>query len=375
MEKYLNRRQWLKTSAIAFAGLVTGPGFATSGKCLSLAGESSETKDLIRLQSNESHFGISHAAREAILGSIDQCGLYPDDHYPELKEIIAGRENLSPENIILGAGSIEIITALLHLYKTRGEILSGEPTYYDFVDYVGKANCLLRQVPLNGQFEHDLQAMERQVGQNISLIYICNPNNPTGSITPEDKLRSFCQKVSGRALVVVDEAYHDYVEDPSYASAVELVRKGENILVTRTFSKIFGLAGLRVGYGMARPSIIKDLQQMERNFAPVSYLSLKAAIASCGDKTFIGSVRQHNREAKSFLYKELKRLGYNYIPSHANFVLFKVSRNSKEMVKEFKSRSILVRAFEFRDAHWIRVSTSTRREMQAFIACLAEIGL
>jgi histidinol-phosphate aminotransferase len=372
MDVHLNRRQWLKTGAAAVAGWIVD-----SGSAAALTGHSFRpdfgSGNTIRLNNNESHFGISGAAREAIRDAVDDCSAYPDDHYHELKELIAARDNLRPENIILGAGSIEIITAALHVYRSRGGALTSDPTYFDFVDYAEKARCPLRQVALTNQYELDLEAMEKQAGSRTGLVYICNPQNPTGAMTPQERLRHFCLKASRKALIVLDEAYCDYVEDPAYSSMVDLVREGENILVTRTFSKIFGLAGLRIGYGMARPDVIRNLAQLERNFAPVTSLSLRAAIASYKDEEFVRKVRRQNQEVKSYVCQELRRLGYVFIPSYTNFIIFKVQQDSQELAKKLEDRSFLVRPFKFGGADWIRVSLGTPGEMRAFIANLEDL--
>jgi histidinol-phosphate aminotransferase len=216
--------------------------------------------------------------------------------------------------------------------------------------------------------------MEQRITQSTSLVYICNPNNPTGSITPGDRIRSFSERASQKVPVIIDEAYHEYVEDESYASMIDLVRSGKNVIVTRTFSKIFGLAGLRVGYGIARSEIIEKLEKIERNFAPVAWLSLNAALASYKNVEFTQYVREKNKEVKSYLYQELGRLGLSYIPSHTNFVLFRVNRDSQEMFKEFEDRNVLIRAFNFNGDNWIRVSLGTREEMQSFVSVLADIA-
>lgn len=370
MDTHLSRRQWLKTSAAAIAGCVAGPGAAAASR---LSIPDFESGHIVRLLYNESHFGISAAAREAIIVALGDCSAYPDDHYHELKELIAARENLKPENIILGAGSIEVITAALYVHLSKGDALASDPTYFDFVDYAAKAHCPLRQVPLTDRFDLDLQAMEKQAGSPIGLVYLCNPQNPTGAMTSSAQLRPFCRRISRNALVVLDEAYGDYVEDPAYSSMVDLVREGENVLVTRTFSKVFGLAGLRIGYGMARPDIIKDLLQLERNFAPVSSLSLRAAIASYKDEEFVAKVRRQNREVKSYMYKELRRLGYAFIPSYTNFIMFKVQRDSQELAKKLEARSLLVQPLKFRGADWIRVSLGTLPEMRTFVGHLEDL--
>src|SRR4030042_1588282 len=220
MDAYLNRRQWLKTSAAAVAGWVAGSGAAVAAGRFS--GLDFDSGNMVRLQYNESHFGISEAAREALMDARGDCSAYPDDHYHELKELIAARDNLKPENIILGAGSIEVIPAALHVYSSKGDALASDPTYFDFVDYAARVHCPLRQVALTDQFGLDLPAMRKQAGSRIGLVYLCNPQNPTGVMTVHRQLRPFCRRVSRKALVILDEAYSDYVEDSAYSSMAVL---------------------------------------------------------------------------------------------------------------------------------------------------------
>jgi histidinol-phosphate aminotransferase len=369
MDHHLDRRKWIKTSTAAVAGWLAGSGSAAGWAGRSF-GRTFDSGNPIRLHNNESHFGLPEAVRTVIREAMDKCGAYPDDHYHELKELIAARENLRPENIILGAGSIEIITAALHAYLPGGGALVSDPTYFDFVDYAERAGCRLERVALTDRYELDLAAMEKQAGSRLGLVYICNPQNPTGGMTPQAQLRPFCRKASRKALVVLDEAYGDYVEDPGYSSMADLVREGENVLVTRTFSKIFGMAGLRIGYGMAKLEIIKNLLRLERNFAPVSSLSLRAAIAGYKDEEFVRNVRRQNQDVKTYMVAELRRLALDFIPSHTNFIIFKVRQNSEELAKKLEVRSFLVRPFRFGGADWIRVSLGTWGEMQPFIAHL-----
>lgn len=369
----LDRRQWLKTSALAVAGLMAGPDFLACRRKSSILEQNSSADDFIMLHNNESPFGISPNARESITRSIHLSNRYPHGYYSDLIDLIAERENTPPDHIILGAGSTDVMVTLIHLAKTEGEILVGDPTYFDFIFYAKRSECSLNKVRLNDKFEHDLEAMEKLVSSQTNLIYICNPNNPTGSITPKDKLQLFCEHASKKALVVVDEAYHEYVEDEAYSSMIDLVKQRKNVIITRTFSKIFGLAGLRIGYGIAHPEIIKKLNKLSRNFAPVAWLSLKAAVASYRDQAFIQSVIEKNKQVKAFLYEELDKLGLFCIPSHTNFVLFKVDQDASELTKKLEAQKILVRPFGLNNKQWIRVSCGTKQELQTFISSLAEL--
>jgi histidinol-phosphate aminotransferase len=373
MGNALDRRQWLKTSALALAGLMTNPSAISCKKETSLTQKIPVADDIIILRSNESPFGISPNARNAITDSINLSNRYPHRQYTRLIDLIAERENVSPDHIILGAGSTEVMVTLIHFTKDRGEILLGDPTYFDFVYYATQSDCYLKKVRLNDNFTYHLDAMEKQISERTGLVYLCNPINPTGTITPASRLQPFCEQASKQALVVVDEAYHEYVEDEAYSSMISLVKQEKNIIVTRTFSKIFGLAGLRIGYGIAHPETITKLEKWSRNFAPVSWLSLQAAIASYQDREFIQTTKEKNKQMRQFLWRELEKLGLACIPSHTNFVLFQIDQDARELAKKLEESKILVRPFGFHDKQWIRVSCGTKQELQTFVSALAAL--
>lgn len=379
MEMNFNRREWLKAGALTLTGLLAGGRLTGCRESVpspdkETAASGAETgggPDLIRLNSNESPYGISDKTRAALLEAVSRSHLYPHNLYPALKKKIAAREGVSPECVLLGAGSTEVMTMLIQRGRERGRILAADPTYFDFLFYADQAGCQVDAVPLNDRYEHDLEAMARSAGPGTGLVYICNPNNPTGSITPADRLRDFCERVSEKVLVVVDEAYFDYAEDPSYSSMIDLVRSERNLMVMRTFSKIYGMAGLRVGYGIARPGIVADLDRLSRNFAPVSCTSLSAAEAAYTDEPFTFSVREKNRRVKAALCEELERRGVFYVPSQTNFVLLRVERDAKTLAGEFEQRGILVRPFSFLDSQWIRVTLGTMDQIRAFLTLLS----
>ena len=369
----MNRRQWLKKSAAAATGLLIAPKFIACRRQSTLYRSSPEPKEIIFLDNNESPYGMPPEAREAVLESLARANRYPHKSYSELTALIAKRERLPEDYVILGAGSTEIMNMAILSYGVKGEILTAHPTYFDFIFYAEQAKCPIQRVPVNERYELDLDAMVGRISKDTSLVYVCNPNNPTGTIVNKDKLRAFCTEASKKALVVVDEAYHEYVEDETYTSMVSLVRDGMNVAVTRTFSKVYGLAGLRIGYGMARPDILKNFERVQMNFASVAYSSLRAAIAAYGATAFISSVREKNSVARAYLENELRRLGYPCLPSRANFSLFEVKRNSREMAADLEKHGILVRPFDFAGKSWLRVSIGTEAEIQVFISALEKI--
>ena len=372
----MDRRQWIKSGILTAGGLLTGfSGSSCQGSSepTGVQGQPTTDPNVVRLKSNESPYGLSPSAHEAAKNALAQSHLYPHNHYAELKSKIAEREGLTPEHIILGAGSTEVMVMLIHLYGAQGEALAADPTYFDFVDYAQRADCFLRLVPLDDNFVHDLAAMEKEIHPQTNLVYICNPTNPTGTTVPHKQLKDFCEGVSPKTLVVVDEAYHEYVEDPEYGSTLPLVKNGANIVVTRTFSKIFGMAGLRVGYGVAAPDTVRQLRRIQRNFATLAYPSLQAAIASYADLEFQAEVRRKNSKVKLYLYQALERKGFYFIPSQTNFILFQIDRDARDMVKAFEAHGVLLRGFPIRDKNWIRVSIGTQIEMERFVAVLEKV--
>lgn len=369
MKRTLNRRQWFKISAAGTAALWVSSQLPACRKEKPLLSVTMDN-EFIRLDNNENPYGIATKARAAIIEAIRGSHRYPHRFYPDLIKMIAEKEGLAAENILLGAGSTEIMNMAIFAYGVRGEVLTHEPTYFDFIFYAEQAGCSLRRIPVNENLRVNLEAMANHLIPPISLVYICNPNNPTGAIIPAKNLRDFCEEASERTLVLVDEAYHEYVDDVAYSSMVNLVSKGKKVLITRTFSKIYGLAGLRVGYGIAHPEIIANLKKVQMNFASIAYPGLRAAIAAYSDEAFTRLVKEKTRSVKSYLEKELASRGYYHVPSQANFVLFQVNRNSKEMAAELEKRQVLVRPFTFAGKNWIRVSVGTREEIQTFLSVL-----
>lgn len=370
----MNRRQWLKTSTFAATGMLVGSNFPSCGPGSTTVKSSSQEPGILKLNSNESPYGVSPNARNSMIDAMGESHLYPHQKYAELIELIAEREKLTPDHIVLGGGSTEVMNMIIRAFGSKGTILVSNPTYFDFLYYAELASCVLEHIPLTNTFEHDLESTEETLTPQTGLVYVCNPNNPTGSITSKAGLSAFCERSAEKAVVVVDEAYHDYVEDSSYSSMMDLVRRDKNVIVTRTFSKIFGMAGLRIGYGVAKPETIARLKRVEMNFAPIAFPSLRAAVSSYADIPFFQTVLEKNRFARAYLCKQLDKMGYTYIPSHTNFVLFEVKRPAEDVSQELKRQNILVRPFQFWGRQWIRVSLGTLKDMQTFASTLANLN-
>jgi histidinol-phosphate aminotransferase len=301
--------------------------------------------------------------------------MYPFMDLKKFTQLIAKEEGVSEEHILLGAGSSELLMACSMLYGTNGgSIISADPSYSYLMETAGTFGTKWEKVALTKDYAHDLDAMEKRVGEKTSLVYICNPNNPTGTIVDAAKLASFCEVVSRKKPVFVDEAYIDYIDNPKKQSMIERVRKGQNVIVARTFSKVHGFAGLRVGYVVALPETVKELAKYCTGGMNICATSIRAAIASFQDTAFVEYAIKKNTESKTFLYKTLKEAGYEYIPSHTNFVLFPIQMDGKRFTEEMMKRSVSIRNWEFSGKQWCRVSIGTMEQMQVFAEAFKQIA-
>jgi histidinol-phosphate aminotransferase len=245
------------------------------------------------------------------------------------------------------------------------------PTYQGLTRYAETAGGYVHWVDLDEAMKHDLQAMDLRTTQRVSLVFVCNPNNPTGTLLDPATLRDFCMSTARRTFVFVDEAYNELTDDPAANSMVGLVHEGHNVLIARTFSKIHGMAGLRIGYGIARPDIIERISQFRMGGPNV--LALHAAAASYQDAEFQTFSRKKVAEARQFTYGVLDEVGYRYIPSETNFIFFHTGRDIADFQTAMQDQGVLVgRPFPpYRD--WCRVSMGTDENMQAFADALRRV--
>ena len=301
----MNRRKWLKTGSLALAGTSVALNGAAKNTA-PLPFFSSTAEGPLRLNSNENPHGPSPTARKAMIEAFDLGCRYPSQFYNELKEKIAEKEGVTPDHIFIGAGSHELLRVAGTAYGIgNGEILTAFPTYEGMERYASATGAFTHRVPLDDDLMIDLEAMDRRTTQSVNLVFLCNPNNPTGTVLPGDQVDAFCEEVSKRAVVFVDEAYHEYVDDPAYYSMIHRVKAGDNIIVSRTFSKIFGLAGIRVGYGIARPDIIRRMQPFATG-SGVNVLGVKAALASYDDEEFLNQCKPHQQGGARIYHRALE---------------------------------------------------------------------
>lgn len=328
-----------------------------------------------RLSANENPFGPSPAAKKAIQEAIDTSYQYPFANTRMLMNKIAEHEGVTGQNILMDAGSTPILGAAGAFYGANGkEIISGEVSYDDLPSHAQRLGSKWVKVPMTADFKLDLDAMEAKVTANTGLVYICNPNNPTATVVDTQKLKDFCDRVSKKTMVFVDEAYIDYMPDPKSATMIDMVKKGSNIIVARTFSKLYGFAGLRCGYIIAQPQTVRTLSSYTTGTMSLNALTIAAAVAAYQETDFLQDALKKTMASKEFLYSVLKKEGYDYIPSSANFVLFPVKMEAQRFVQELNSRGVSVRPWKMNGKDYCRVSIGRMDEMQAFADAFKQIS-
>jgi histidinol-phosphate aminotransferase len=329
---------------------------------------------IIKLASNENVLGPSPAAIEAMREAAADVWLYPDDTCYNLKNALGDFWEIAPEHFVIGNGSDEIIHFLaLALLDRDDEVIYAHPSFVQYKAAAMLADCKHHAVPLTGDMRHDLTAMRAQVNEKTKLIFVSNPNNPTGTIVTE---REFAELMSGlppRVVIVLDQAYYEYVEDSDTPPGLQYVRDGHNVVLLHTFSKAYALAGLRVGYGIARPDLIGYLQQVRGPFN-VNTLAQAAAIASLQDEEQVSRARTANGAGKRQLYAALDEMGLKYVPTQANFLLLDSGRPARVVFQELLKRGVIVRTGDpFGLPTWLRVTIGTHAMNERFISALREV--
>lgn len=375
-----NRRNWLKSSLMLGAGAALSPvsALASHSGYNRFTGEYeflSEANGLkAKLNANENPYGPSDKALEAFTAAAKDGNLYPFGYAREVREIIAKEEGVTADHIFLGSGSSEILTMTGLAYGAKqGALMSAFPTFRTMLDTAVGIGCDWQQVPLTKDQKHDLPAMKKGVNSDTKLVYVCNPNNPTGTIVDTGELRAFCKEVSANVPLFVDEAYTDFMDDPKSVSMVDLINEGHDIIIARTFSKIHGMAGLRIGYGIAQPKTAKKITAYATSLITISGPSLHAAMASYKDEKFKKMCKAKNKEARDYTFDSLKKLGFKPVASNTSFMIFPIDMDPKTYLKKMDEKGVGVRSWVFDDQNWCRVSIGTTDEMTAFITALKEV--
>ncbi|HEX9455065.1 MAG TPA: histidinol-phosphate transaminase [Candidatus Binatia bacterium] len=328
--------------------------------------------DSVKLASNENPLGPSPKAVAALRAKLDQLHLYPDGDCFYLKNGLAKKHGVAPEQLIFGNGSNEIIELAVRTFLRPGdEAVMAQQAFVVYQLIVQAVGGKSVQVPLR-DYTHDLSAIAAAITPQTRIVFLANPNNPTGTIFRQDEWKKFLAAVSKEVLLIVDEAYFEYVQDSSYPNSLDYHAEGRAILTLRTFSKLYGLAGLRVGYGVANEQLIALMQRVRQPFnvnAPAQW----AALAALDDQDHVDRSLAVNREGMDFLGAEFKKLGLEFVPSHGNFVLVRVGKGA-EVFTQLLRRGVIVRPMAgYKFPEHVRVTVGTMAENQKFIAALREV--
>ncbi|MDQ6861985.1 MAG: aminotransferase class I/II-fold pyridoxal phosphate-dependent enzyme [Verrucomicrobiota bacterium] len=325
------------------------------------------------MSSNENPYGPSKAALQAMTDSFGAAWRYPDELNDVLISALAKLNGVAHDQILLGDGSSEVLELCAVAFTGRDHrpLIAADPTFEALGKLAAAKGAEIVKVPLTSTFAHDLGAMSSAAAKG-GLVYICNPNNPTASITPKDELREFIQSVPADTMILVDEAYFHFADSPEYESVIPMINDHPNLIVARTFSKIYGMAGLRCGYCIAQKEVITRMQA-HQSWDSVNVMALAAAIESLKDEAQVTNGRRLNSEVKAYTLKELDSLGYASIPSQANFIMFDAKKPVVPLIAAMKERKVQVgRLFPALPNH-MRVTIGKRDEMQAFVSAFREV--
>src|SRR5213080_4334995 len=367
----ISRRKFAQLLGISAATVVVRPPVSFAKPTQSVTTPLAEDGGIVRLSANENPYGPCPKALQAMTDSFGLACRYPDEHNNVLIDRLARLNGVNHDQILLGDGSSEILKLCAETFtgKERGNLVAADPTFEAILEQAKTNGAEIVKVPLTTTFAHDLPKM-LAVAKG-GLIYVCNPNNPTASITPKDELRDFVAKTPRETMILADEAYFHFADSPDYESVIPLVKDHPNLIVSRTFSKIYGMAGLRCGYCVAPKETIERMRQQQM-WDSVNCMALAAATASLDDPDHVPNGQRLNKEAKQFTTSELEKMVYKQISSQANFIMFDLKRPVVPLIKALKERNVQVgRLFPALPNH-MRLTIGKKSEMEFFLSAFRQ---
>lgn len=329
--------------------------------------------DIVKMASNENPLGPSPLGVQAIKECADRVNLYPDGSCYHLKRDLAEHLDVKPENLMFGNGSNEVLQIIVDTFlEPDDEVIYARQAFaiYNLVTKVVGATAVVVDLK---DYAHDLNAMADRITDKTKLIFVANPNNPTGVMVTADQVDLFMKRVPEDVLVVFDEAYYEYVEREDFPQTLDYVRDGRTVITLRTFSKVYGLAGLRIGYGISRPDIIEVMNKVRQPFN-INTVAQAAARASLQDKNHVAEGVKINREGKEYLYGEFRRIGLDFVPTETNFILIHLDRPGAEVMSQLLKEGVIVRpmiGYEFPNS--IRVTIGTLEQNKRLISSLEKV--
>ncbi len=329
-------------------------------------------KEIIKLASNENPLGPSPKAMEAIKKNLSGANRYPDSQGYYLKKKVARYLNVKPANIVLGNGSDELIDIIIKTFVEDDEnIITADITFLEY-EIISKVNgrCII-PVPLR-YFKYDLEAIKKKIDKNTKLIFIANPNNPTGTYVTQYEFEDFMRDLPGNVLLVLDEAYDTFIDVDDFPAGLNYINN-KNVIVLKTFSKAYGLAGLRIGYAVANAELVSCMEKVRQPFN-VNMLAQVAATAALDDKKFLRKTRKTILAGRDYLYDALSKLGIAYVPTVANFILIDVGRDGVSVFRDMLKYGVIVRDMDqYGLKNFIRVTIGTKKENERFIKVLKKV--
>lgn len=329
--------------------------------------------DIIKLASNENPLGPSPKAIDAVRQLAAQLHIYPDGNCHYLRRALAEKLAIQGDQLLFGNGSDEIIKMLgLTFLQPGDEVLFCTPTFSEYAFAAHLMGARIKTLPLK-DYAYDLEAMAQALTSKTKLVFICNPNNPTGAIVDKKAVEKFMARVPDTAIVVFDEAYYEYVTANNYPDTLQYVRENRNVIILRTFSKIYGLAGTRIGYGIAPASLVRLVRRVREPFN-INAVAQVAAIAALSDEEHIQRSRKVNEAGKKLLYEEFSRLKLPYVPTQTNFIFVDIKRDSRQVYESLLDKGVIVRTGDiFGCPTWLRVTIGTEEQNRRFLTELEAI--
>jgi histidinol-phosphate aminotransferase len=369
----LSRRRFTQLLGLGLASTAAGTAGAPRLAALGTATAPASLSDVVRLSANENPYGPSPKAFAAMREAFGLAWRYPDEGMDALVADLARHHQVGTDAVLLGNGSSEILKLCAAAFTGPGRpTVMADPAFEALAVYAHAAGVEVVKVPLTADYQHDLPRMSA-VSAGSGLIYICNPNNPTATITAKDRLSAFLTGLPAGVTALVDEAYFHYAEDnPRYASVIPLTQELPNVVVARTFSKVYGMAGLRCGYAVARPGTIDKLRA-QQIWDSVNAMALAAARAGLADEEHTAGSRRRNSETRSAVTAELEEMGYRVLPSATNFLMADLRRPVGPVIEALRGQRVQVgRVFPALPTH-LRVTLGTPPQMKTFLAALRRV--
>jgi histidinol-phosphate aminotransferase len=365
------RRTWLKRTGLLIAGSYLS---SLESIAAPIAKESDVAEEalpeIIHLNANENPYGPSLAARQAMATTIEKGNRYPWTGIRQLKSALAAKNNLKEENVLVGAGSSQLLDHVAqYIALKKGNFVLADPTFNRWTSAGDKMGMVKIPVPLTAYKKHDLDAMLQAINKDTKLVYLCNPNNPTGTICNHEALASFIRQIDKNIIILADEAYIEYTTEPSLG---RLIPEHENLIVLRTFSKVYGLAGCRVGYLLGQKDIIAKLAAIESGInMGAGVISIAAALATLNDEEFITQTNKLNEQARHYTMEQFKKLNIPAIQSHTSFIYFSLVNYPHNFFDRLKAANIEGTKIFEENGKWSRITVGTMEQMKQFIKAVS----